>query len=173
MAIDHSVYGDLLAPIERLAGRVPDGIVTEDEQVLAYEMLSDASEEVRSHGRQWTSSDVPREVVNVVLRAAARGYMNPSLYREEDADSAGLKRDPIASKGVALTPEEIRRVKSAASRSGFSAIQASKPAHWKPRSLREADRTVYVPFDSPGERWFPWGTAPEGTYFQWELNRVF
>ena len=35
MAIDHSVYGDLLAPIERLAGRVPDGIVTEDEQVPA------------------------------------------------------------------------------------------------------------------------------------------
>lgn len=157
MAIDPSEYGDLLASIDRLASRVPDGIVTEDEQRLAYECLSDASEEVRSHGRNWTSSDVPAGVINIVLNAAARGFMNPSGYVRERADSAQLDRGDAYSKGSELTVSEIRRVKMIASRSGFGAIQASKPASWIPRSSAEgSERTIYVPLDSPTERWFPW-----------------
>lgn len=158
--IDPTQYGDLLASIDRLAGRVPDGIVTEDEQRLAYEMLADASEEVRAHGRQWTSSDVPAGVINIVLRAAARGYMNPSGYTEERGDSVTLRRDGAYSRGAELTPDEIRRVKIISSRSGFGHIQASKPANWTPRSLHnEVNGTRYVPVDSPGERWFPWESA--------------
>lgn len=154
--VDPSDYGDLLASIDRLASRVPDGIVTDDEQRLAYELLSDASEGVRSHGRNWTSSDVPPGIVNIVLNAAARGYMNPEGYVRERADSAQLERGETYVNGTELTPAEIRRVKIIASRSGFQAIQASKPAHWVPRSSGHTSRTVYVPLDSPYEKWFPW-----------------
>ena len=153
-------YADVLAPIERLAARVPSGIVTDDDIGLAMEMLSEASDEVRAHGRNWTSVDVPLPIVNIVLKAAARGYMNPEGLREEDADSAGLKRDPVYSKGAELTPSEVRRVKMIASRSGLGHIQASKPANWTPRSLaHRGSNTVYVPLDSEYERWFPWETG--------------
>jgi hypothetical protein len=147
---------DLLAPIERLAARVPEGITTEDEIALAIEMLSDASEEVRAHGRPWTSVTVPPGIVTIVLKVAARGYMNPAGYRVEDADSAGLERDPSYSKGATLTPDEVRRVKAIASRSGFGYVAASKPSSWRPRSLEDRSGwTGYVPVDSANERLFP------------------
>lgn len=155
-------YGDLLAPVERVAARVPDGIVTDDDVLLAKELLTQASEEVRAHGRPWTSADVPPGIVAIVVEAAARGYMNPSGYVSEDSDAVGLKRARPYEGGAELTQGEIRRVKMIASRSGFGYIQGSKPSSWVPRSAGHDDaHTVYVPVDSPGERWFPWADAPQ------------
>lgn len=150
-------YGDLLAPIERVAARVPEGIVTDDDLALAQEMLAEASDAARAHGRNWTSADVPPGVVTIVAAAAARGYMNPAGYAEEDADSAGLKRAGMYSRGAALTTEEIRRIKSMASRSGFVAVQVSKQASWKPTSLDHDKRSnaFYVPWGGASGAWFP------------------
>lgn len=153
-------YGDLLVGIERVAARVPDGINTQDEIALAWEMIAEASEEVRAHGRPWTSVDVPAGIILIVAKAAARGYMNPSGYLEESADSAGLKRDRDYAKGASLTPDEVRRVKVIASRSGLTHVQASKPASWQPRSLANPDaKTFYAPVDGDWEEWFPWQSA--------------
>lgn len=163
---DYEEYGEALAPIERLAARVPEGITTDDDIILAKEMLLQASDEVRLHGRPWTSADVPPAVVGVVISAAARGYMNPALYRTEDADSVSFERETAAARGVELTQGEIRRVKMAASRSGFGYIPASKPSSWQPRSLEKTgNRTGYVPLDSRYERWFPFISDQEGRVF--------
>lgn len=159
---NYEEFGEALAPIERLAARVPDGITTDDEILLAQEMLLQASDEVRAHGRPWTRNDVPAAVVSIVISAAARGYMNPALYEEEDADAVSFKRGVASTKGVELTPGEVRRVKMAASRSGFGYIPASKPSSWQPRSLSDrGGRTGYVPLDSQYERWFPFFSDSE------------
>lgn len=167
-------YGDLLAPIERVAARVPEGIATADDIALAQEMLAEASDAVRAHGRNWTSVDVPPGVVTIVAAAAARGYMNPAGYAEEDADSAGLKRAGMYSRGAALTAEEVRRVKALASRSGFVPVPASKPSSWKPTSLaydRERDPTTYVPWGGASKAWFPFEEDPFGP--TWQPGRVW
>lgn len=158
---DYEVFGDLLAPIQRVAARVPDGIVDEDDILLANEMILQASEEVRAHGRPWTSVDVPAGITSIVVEAAARGYMNPSGFDREDSDSVGFRRGGSYTKGAELTDGEIRRVKMLASRSGFGYIQGSKPSSWVPRSAASESRTIYVPMDNPYERWFPWADAPQ------------
>lgn len=159
----YEAYGDLLAPVVRVAARVPDGVVTDDELSLLQEMILQASEEVRAHGRPWTSADVPAGVVAIVVEAAARGYMNPSGYVSEDSDAVGLKRSGSYQGGAELTDGEIRRVKMIASRSGFGYIQGSKPSSWAPRSEAYGyNRTMYVPVDEGYEKWFPWGDVPQG-----------
>lgn len=163
---DYESYGDPLAPLERVAARVPDGIVSEDEIALAKEMILQASEEVRAHGRPWTSADVPPGIMSIVVEAAARGYMNPSGYYHEGSDAVDLRRSDAYTGGAELTPGEIRRVKMLASRSGFGYIQGSKPSHWVPRSeAADHDRTVYVPVDGGTKRWFPWATYQNGRIY--------
>lgn len=159
---DYEIYGDLLAPLARVAARVPDGIVSDDEILLAKELIIQASEEVRAHGRPWTSADVPPGIVSIVVEASARAYMNPSGFDREDSDTVGLRRGDSYAKGAELTPGEVRRVKMIASRSGFGYIQGSKPSHWVPRSeAYDHDGTVYVPVDGYREKWFPWASGPQ------------
>ena len=159
---DYDAYGDMLAPLARVAARVPEGIVTDDEILLAKELIVQASEEVRAHGRPWTSADVPPGIVSIVVEAAARGYMNPSGFYSEDSDTVGFRRSKAYDGGTELTDGEIRRVKMIASRSGFGFIQGSKPSHWVPRSQAyDHDETVYVPVDGGNEKWFPFASRTQ------------
>lgn len=147
---------DLLATRERLASRLPEPIETPEEIALADEMLSDASADARLYGNQmWTAETVPSGVVNIVLRAAARGYMNPAGFSDEAADSTRFSRDSAYSQGAAFTQAEIQAVKRAAKRHGVAYVQTTRPNAWRSRSDAKRDGTVYVPFEVGG-RPFPY-----------------
>lgn len=147
---------DLLAPISRLESRLPLRPETEQEVSLAEEMLSDASAEARLHGnQQWTVETVPSGVVNIILKAAARGYMNPSGFSDEAADGTRFSRDAAYSQGATFTQAEVRAVRGFAKRSGITYAQATKPNAWRARSDVGSDGTIYVPF-GPEYTPFPW-----------------
>lgn len=152
---------ELLADRQRLESRLPEPIETSEEIALADEMLSDASAEARLHGNQmWTPESVPSGVVNIILRAAARGYMNPAGFTDEAADSTRFSRGEEYAQGAAFTPAEIRAVRGFAKRSGIAYAQVTKPNAWRALSDRVDRGTVYVPLDTLGQKPFPW--AQEG-----------
>lgn len=156
-------YGDLLAPVERLAARLPEPFRTPEDRSLALEMLSDASEEARTHGsRHWTSKSVPPGVVNIVLKAASRGYMNPSGYVEEAADSARLRRGDDYVRGAEFTDSERQRTRALANFRGVTYSTSTRNDHWQSRSDVDSRSTVYVPVAGGHGNWraFPW--AEEG-----------
>lgn len=147
---------DLLARRERLAARLPEPIETDEEKGLADEMLSEASAEARLYGNQmWNADTVPSDVVTIVVKAAARGFMNPAGYTDEAADSTRLSRAGEYAQGAAFTPAEIRAVRGYAKRSGISYAQVTKPNDWAARSDRRTGGTIYAPV-AYGGRPFPW-----------------
>ncbi|MDS2171614.1 hypothetical protein Q7C18_02780 [Nesterenkonia sp. CL21] len=140
-----------LASRDRLEARLPEPISTDQEIALADEMLSDASAEARAHGNQmWTVQTVPAGVVNIVLRAAARGFMNPGGFAEEAADSARLRRGDEYVMGAAFTEAEIRQVKAFSRRTGISHAQVTKPSAWSARSDTSLRGAIYVPYSGYG-----------------------
>lgn len=162
--IDSLNEDDLLATMGRLAARLPEPIETPEEKGLALEMLSDATEEARTHGNpSWTRSSAPPGVINIVLKAAARGYMNPSGYTEEAADSARLKRGADYVRGAEFTDTEIRRIRALAEFRGVTYSTSTRNDSWRSRSDRAGDGTHYVPIaDGHGNwRWMPWGSVDQ------------
>lgn len=150
---------DSLAPLEKLESRLPEPLETEQEVKLAEEMLSDASAEARLHGNQlWTVESVPSGVVNIILKAAARGFMNPAGFETEAADGTRFGRRPEYAMGTAFTQAEIRAVRGFAKRSGITYAQATKPNGWVSRADSTRGGTIYVPMGTDHSP-FPWYDA--------------
>lgn len=148
---------DSLAPLSKLESRLPEPLETEQEIALAEEMLSDASAEARLYGNQlWTVDTVPSGVVNIILKAAARGYMNPAGFESEAADGTRFGRRPEYAMGTTFTRAEINAVRGFAKRSGISYTPATKPNGWQALSDYTRGGTLYVPmvhhFGAP----YPW-----------------
>lgn len=150
---------NLLASPERLAARLPAEPETDREWGLVGEMLSDASAQARLYGNTaWTAETVPPGVVNIVLAAAARGYMNPAGFESEAADSNRLSRGEAYYQGTEFTAQEVSSIKRAAQRNSVSYMQTTRPHRFIARSDSQAPSRHYVAFDyySP----FPYGPGP-------------
>lgn len=153
---------DSLAPLSKLESRLPEPLETEQEIALAEEMLSDASAEARLHGNQlWTVDTVPSGVVNIILKAAARGYMNPAGFETEAADGTRLSRRREYAMGTTFTRPEINAVRGFAKRSGITYTRATKPNGWLARSDYEGSGTGYVPMVHHYAAPFPWYATDE------------
>ena len=118
-----------LASVEDLAERVGEPINTPEDIAMANRMLRYASSQARQAGSLgWTAAFAPDVVVDVVLEAAARGFLNPSGLQMERGDMLSLQRDRDFAKAARLTKEELALIRgSFYGGGGLSSIVLSRP----------------------------------------------
>lgn len=148
-----------LATIERLAARIGEPIVTEEENALAEEVLAEASALVRHYGRAWPDpATTPAVATAITVAAAARGYLNPASFQMERSDMATFQRSDEGASGCALTRAEIAALKEYNLSGGVSSIGFSNPDRPAPRSGRNHIDLGWVQVnDGIGDKSFPWG----------------
>lgn len=149
-----------LATVERLAARIGEPIVSEEENALAEEVLAEASALVRHYGRAWPDpATTPAVATAITVAAAARGYLNPSGFQMERSDMATFNRTDENAMGCALTRAEIAALKEYNVNSGVVSIGLSNPDRPAPRSRR--NRTMNLGWvqvnDGIHDKSFPWG----------------
>jgi len=81
---------DALATVDDLQDRL-DWVLDEGEQGVATGALEDLSDDARFYGSSsWDSTNAPRQVRSLVLRAAARFMRNPDGYTQSRAGDETL-----------------------------------------------------------------------------------
>lgn len=145
----------LLAPVERLAARVPELTEdpTEEDLILARSCLETASVKARSIGSSsWNAGTVPPEVAINVLEAAARGFMNPGGFVREKADQVTLERHATYTQGVFFTPSEEAEIRRAAGIHSVSYSDSTRNDMFRARSDGPAERTIYALWGGVGRK---------------------
>jgi len=149
-----------LATIDRLAARVGEEIVTTEELALAEGVLREASTWVRHYGRPWEDvTKVPAAAVDIVVAAAARGYLNPSGFQMERGDSQTFNRLEDFAKGTELTRSEIEVLKPYRVRGSVISLAMSNPDRPLSRNARVYTDRGYAPVNDGNEKPFPLGTV--------------
>jgi hypothetical protein len=104
---------DALATLDELAPRLPF-VMDPDEEREAAGALEDLSDDARHYGsHKWTAPiNTPRQVIRLILKAAARHMKNPDGYTVsragDESVSWGEKGDNAGS--AFFTPDEIKRL---------------------------------------------------------------
>lgn len=118
-----------LATVEAVAlraGEDPDGL--EDDEVELINLLIDiVSADVRGYGQAWPDIALtPASVKAIVVKAAARGFMNISGYTLERGDMLTLQRSDMFSDGETLTRTEIATIRRQAAHSGIHSMPTQR-----------------------------------------------
>lgn len=149
-----------LATIDRLAARVGEPITTPEELALADGVLREASTRVRHYGRPWpTAFNAPAAAVDIVVAAAARGYLNPAGFQMERGDSQTFNRLEDYAHGTELTPSEIEILKPYRVRGSVISVAMSNPDRPLDRTARVITERGYAPMED-GTKPFPLGWCP-------------
>ena len=148
-----------LVNIERLRARVGEAIESPEEIALAEEMLEAASDWVRFYGTEtWDTTTVPAVAATITVAAAARGYLNPALDKDERSDAINYERSELAQKGCQLTSEEIQTLRYLGGRKGATvqSLPMGNADRFRTRSDgRRAYMAKYVPIDGGYQAPFP------------------
>lgn len=129
-----------LATPEQLANRIGEAIESQEDLLLAQEMLESASNWVRHYSGQdgWNVVNAPALAVTIAIGAAARGYLNPAGYLEERADVNFVKRSPGWANETKLYPDEIEALQAfqpgASPENALKSARISDPDRFIPRS---------------------------------------
>lgn len=109
----------MLATVEQVAGRVGEPITSPEEVALAEAMIEYASEQALFYGdSRWQEATLPGVVRTIIIEAAATGYMHPSGFETERADSVNFTVHEDWLKGAEFSDQQVDMVKRAGSRRG-------------------------------------------------------
>lgn len=153
---------ETLVTIEELRARVPF-VMDEDEEREASGALDDLSDDARMYGKSsWlTATGTPRQVKNLILRAAVRHMKNHEGFTQSRAGDETLAwTDRGEDAGSAyFTDREIKALRTLA---GGSTLHSANTTAYGPMRTREA-HTVPVapqPFTEKPFPYFADGTEP-------------
>lgn len=107
-----------LATPAEVAKRVQETPTDQVDIDLIAVLLDIVSADVRSYG-SWPDPILAPDVVKaIVIKAAARGYMNAGGYQLERGDMLTLQRSDLFAEGESLSVAEIRALQRAAGTTG-------------------------------------------------------
>lgn len=146
-----------LAEVSDLAVWVEQEIPVGDLRAVA--VLTAASNLVRAEARQtWDTALPPDEVVDVVVQAAARVWLNPSGATSWTKGPFSERYPEAAALGMYLTPAEqatLGRYRTSPGVPGLGTIRTTRGDAWY-------RQTLYVPTGPPPSGYdFPWYDADE------------
>lgn len=117
-----------LVSVEELAARLPF-VMDDDEEREAEGALEDLSDDARSYGRAtWlTQATTPRQVKNLVRRAAARHMKNYDGFTTSRAgdEAVGWTDRGEQSGSAYFTQSEIKLLRGLSGRGGFASVPLS------------------------------------------------
>lgn len=138
---------EALVSVEELAARLPF-VMDEDETREAEGALEDLSDDARSYGRAtWLNpTSAPRQVRNLVLRAAARHMKNYDGFTTSRAgdESVGWTDRGEQAGSAYFTAAEIKLLRGLSGRGGFASVPLST---WQ----NTAGSVGYVPVAGGGD----------------------
>lgn len=138
---------EALVTVPELAARLPF-VMDDDEMREAEGALEDLSDDARSYGRvTWLSpTSAPRQVRNLVLRAAARHMKNPDAFVTSRAGDETLGWTDRGEQGGSayFTKSEISLLRGLSGRGGFASVPLSSWQH-------TAGSVGYVPAAGGGD----------------------
>lgn len=144
---------DPFATLEELEARL-EWTLDDGERRIAQGALESLSDDARFYGRAWLNAQsAPRQVKNLVLKAASRFMRNPDGYTTSRAGDETLAwTDRGENSGEAeFTEREIKALKAMAGQGGIVSVPTYA---W---NSRKSSGPVYVPVSGyPGEKAFPY-----------------
>ena len=112
--------------VARRAGENPDEL--EDDDIALIEVLIDiVSADVRSYGSDWPDIALtPDGIKAIVVKAAARGFLNLAGYAMERGDMLSLQRSDLFADGESLSRTEVATIKRFAATGGVHSMPVQR-----------------------------------------------